>query len=105
MKIASLLRSSRRRASPHGLASLGSAPTRAGALAAVSLIASGSRFRAGLLDPRLCDEPVELLAEREVADTLRDEVDVLRVEEGHHRRLVRHLAIDLRPHRVRALLV
>ena len=63
---------------------------------------SGGRARArpprtSLLDPRLVDEPVELLAEREVADALRDEVDVLRVEQRRHRRLVGHLLVDLRP--------
>ena len=54
---------------------------------------------ASLLDPRLADEPVELLAEREVADALRDEVDVLRVEQRRHRRLVRDHPVDLRPQR------
>src|SRR5580765_411910 len=103
-----------RRAIAQGLAPLGSVPTTAGTSPArVLLIASRSSFgpdtsparRRGLLDPRLGHEPVELLAEREVADAFRHEVDVLRVEERRHRRLIRHHPVDLRPELVRGRLV
>src|SRR5690349_10230544 len=55
----------------------------------------------GLLHPGLVDEPVELLAEDEIADPLRHEVDVLRREQRRRRRLVGDLPVDLRPEPVR----
>src|SRR3954468_3810037 len=79
--IAGRLRRRRRRASRQGPA-------------AVERGASAATAVTPLLHPRLIEEPVELLAEDEVADALREEVEVLRVEERHHRRRVRHLAVD-----------
>ena len=98
--IATRLRSSAAPASAHGARADGgsrasSAAPRPRALSLIGRESSGGRARARpharlLLDPRLVDEPVELLAEGEVADALRDEVDVLRVEQRRHRRRVRH---------------
>src|SRR5262249_5810442 len=98
--IAIRLRSRRRRASAHGLApTAASSPAGAGGSPTiVPVIVS-------LLHPALRHEPVELLAEHEVADALRHEVDVLRRKERRHRRRVRHLVVDLRPLLVRGGLV
>src|SRR5436190_1141253 len=101
MTIATRLRSSRRRASRHGLAATtaGSAASEAATSPTTAPLTEPPAER--LLHPGLVDQPVELLAEREVADALRQEVDVPRREQRRHRRLVRHLSVDLRPELVR----
>src|SRR4051812_10305166 len=105
MTIAARLRSSRRRASRHGLAATtaGSAASEAATSPTTAPLTQPPGER--LLDPGLVDEPVELLAEREVADALRHEVDVPRREERRHRRLVGDLLVDLRPQLIRCRLV
>src|SRR6266508_1454717 len=98
--IAIRLRSSRLRAIAHGLPPIAArSPARTGASPAIAPPISL------LLDPGLADEPIELLAEREVADPLRHEVDVLRREERRHRGGVRDFPVDLGPLLVRRGLV
>ena len=85
--IAIRLRASRRRASAHGLAPAGPTGGVAGAPPSEGLAhrrpaagpGSSPALTRSLLHPRLVDQPVELLAEGEVPDALRHEVDVLRV--------------------------
>src|SRR5438874_4860428 len=94
------LRSSRLRAIAQGLPPIAArSPARTGASPAI--VPPISR----LLDPGLADKPIELLAEREVADPLRHEVDVLRREQRRHRSGVGDLLVDLRPFLVRRWLV
>src|SRR2546425_2098455 len=101
--IATRLRSSRLRARRQGLPAIGARPP---ACAGASLtIAPLIEAPSGLLHPGLVDEPVELLAEDEVPDPARQEVDVLRREHRRHRRCVRDLLVDARPQRVSGLFV
>src|SRR5712691_391419 len=94
--IAIRLRRSRRRAIAQGLPPTAArSPARTGASPAIAPPISR------LLDPGLADEPIELLAEGEVADALRDEVDVLRREQRRHRGGVGDFLVDLRPFLVR----
>src|SRR4051812_13002256 len=102
--IATRFRRSRRRASAQGLpAASARTPAWAGASPAIAPLVTPKP--SGLLHPGLVDEPVELLAEDEVPDALRHEVDVLRREHRRHRRLVGHLLVDARPEGVRGFLV
>src|SRR5262249_25744508 len=94
------LRSSRLRASAHGLApTAASSPAEAGGSPTIVPVI------VPLLHPALGHEPVERLSEREVADPPRHEVDVLRCEQRRHGRRVSDLLVDLRPHLVRSGLV
>src|SRR5581483_2650488 len=93
-------RRSRRQASCHGpRATAARSPAWAGTSPTTAPLTEPPGVR--LLHPGLVDQPVELLAEDEVADALRHEVDVPRREQRRHRRLVGDLMVDLRPERVR----
>src|SRR6478752_1210918 len=97
MTIATRLRSSRRRASRQGLPAVaaGSPASRAATSPTTAPLTEPPGAR--LLHPGLVDQPVELLAEREVADALRHEVDVPRREQRRHRGLIGDLPVDLGP--------
>src|SRR5690242_16416226 len=102
--IATRFRRSRRRASDHGLApaaAVAATCAETSAAARPSLMSGYGIPRELLLHPGLVDQPVELLAEDEVPDPLRHEVDVVRVEQRRHRRRVGHLPVDLLPEEVR----
>src|SRR6478752_7773501 len=91
---ATRLRSRRRRASCHGLAATTprSPPVEARTSSTIAPLTDPPGAR--LLHPGLVDQPVELLAEDEVPDALRQEVDVARREQRRHRGLIRHLLVD-----------
>src|ERR1700760_4487078 len=90
-----------RRASCHGLAAgiARSPPVGARTSSTIAPLTNPPGVR--LLHPGLIDQPVELLAEDEVPDALRHEVEMLRREHRRHRCLVGYLTVDLRPHCVR----
>src|SRR5213593_4612743 len=96
-----LLRRNRRTASVPGLPPTIS-PAEAPATSAV--VTSGSWAMVTLsvsLHRRLVEQEVPLRVELVALDALGEEVDPLRVEHRHPRRLVRDLAVDLRPELVR----
>src|SRR3954466_12793292 len=97
MTIATRLRSSRLRASRHGLAATtaGSAASEAATSPTTAPLTEPPGAR--LLHPGLVDQPVELLAEHEVPHALGHEVEMLRGEHRRHRCLVGYLAVDLCP--------
>src|SRR5215475_14122256 len=93
-------RSSRRRATCHGLAATVARSPVPGTGTSQTTAPLTEPPGVRLLHPGLIDQPVELLAEDEIANALRHEVEVLRREHGRHRRLVGDLVVDLRPERV-----